>query len=312
MQDINAGSPTALTAFEQHRRLLLGLAYRMTGSWSDAEDIVQDAWLRWQSVTHTNIESPRAFLSRTVTRLCLDALKSARSRREEYFGMWLPEPLPEADDYTGPGTGEMAHDLSMALMLALERLSPLERAAFLLHDVFDMSYSDVAQALGRSETGCRQLATRARRNVREARPRYRVDQQDGMRIAEAFLQASREGRVEPLRRLLAEDAVLHTDGGGKKLATAKPILGANKISRFFAGIAAKEGGKVQHAGVAYFNKMPGILAIEMDGLPRTISLEINEGKIIALYLVRNPDKLRHVSDRTFQHNHKSQVRNLPH
>jgi RNA polymerase sigma-70 factor (ECF subfamily) len=255
---------------------------------------VQDAWLRWQAATRDEVESPRAFLSQTVTRLCLDMFKSARARREEYVGTWLPEPLPNAWDETGSGVDALSHDLSMAFMLTLERLSPLERAAFLLSDVFDLPFREIAQTLHRSEAACRQLAARARKRVREERPRYRVDEQEGLRIAEAFLRASREGLVDPLRTLLAEDAVLETDGGGKKLATLRPIMGADKIARFFAGIAAKEGGSIKGTRITRLNDMPAIVLMESDGMPRTISLDIRDGKVAAIYIVRNPDKLRHI------------------
>ncbi len=294
MHDIDVKPHVAVSGFEPQRPYLLGLAYRMTGTWSDAEDIVQDAWLRWQAVKHDEIDSPRAFLSQTVTRLCLDLFKSARVRREEYVGTWLPEPLPTPWDEASSDPDALAHDISLAFMLTLERLSPLERAAFLLSDVFDLSFREIAKTLHRSEAACRQLAARARKRVREARPRYRVDEQEGLRIAEAFLQASREGHIEELRSLLAEDAVLQTDGGGKKLATLKPILGGHKIARFFAGIASKEGGKADVAQIMYLNNLPSIVAIETDGLPRTISLDIQHGKVAAIYIVRNPDKLRHI------------------
>ncbi|HWL29300.1 MAG TPA: sigma-70 family RNA polymerase sigma factor [Burkholderiaceae bacterium] len=294
MHDIDADRRVTASGFEPQRQYLLGLAYRMTGSWSDAEDVVQDAWLRWQAVAQDEVKSPRAFLSQTVTRLCLDLFKSARARREEYVGTWLPEPLPTTWDDGDYGTDALSHDLSMAFMLTLERLSPLERAAFLLSDVFDLPFRDIAQTLHRSEAACRQLAARARKRVREERPRYRVDEQEGLRIAEAFLRASRDGHVEQLRTLLAEDAVLETDGGGKKLATLRPILGADKIARFFAGIAVKEGGSIQEARVTQLNDMPAIVLKEADGLPRTISLDIQEDKIVAIYIVRNPDKLRHI------------------
>jgi RNA polymerase sigma-70 factor (ECF subfamily) len=294
MHDIDAERHVSVSGFEPHRPYLMGLAYRMTGSWSDAEDVVQDAWLRWQAVAHDDIASPRAFLSQTVTRLCLDLFKSARAQREEYIGTWLPEPLPTACDGASSDTDALSHDLSLAFMLTLERLSPLERAAFLLRDVFDLSFREIAQTLHRNEAACRQLAARARKRVREARPRYRVKEEEGLRIAEAFLQASRDGHVEQLRNLLAEDAVLQTDGGGKKIATLKPILGAHKIARFFAGIAAKEGGSADAAQITYLNDMPSIVIMEADGLPRTISLDIQDGRITAIYIVRNPDKLRHI------------------
>ena len=180
-------------------------------------------------------------------------------------------------------------------MLALERLSAPERAAFLLHDVFDQPYSEVARTLGRNEASCRQLALRARERVREARPRFAATEQDGLRIAEAFLQASREGDLGALRQLLADDAVLHSDGGGKKAATLRPVMGGDKVARFFAGIAGKPGGKLLGAAVVRLNGMPAVLGTEADGLPRSISLDIQDGRIVAVYMVRNPDKLRHVA-----------------
>lgn len=287
--------PDAVADFEPHRRHLQGLAYRMLGSWAEAEDIVQDAWLRWRDADRGRVETPRAFLSRTVTRLCLDQLKSARARREEYVGPWLPEPLPDAGNYEAAGAGEIAHDLSVALMLALERLSALERAAFLLHDVFDMPFAEIAATLGRNESACRQLAARARSRVRDARPRFAVTEQEGARIADAFWQASRAGDVDALRSLLAHDAVLHADGGGKKLAVFRPILGSDKIARFFAGLAKKPSGQFLDAVVTQLNGMPGVLATELDGLPRSTTLEVRDGRIAAIYIVRNPDKLRHVA-----------------
>lgn len=286
---------TAIDEFELQRRYLHGLAYRMLGSWSEAQDIVQEAWLRWTLVEREQVDSPRAYLSRIVTRLCLDYLKSARHEREQYVGAWLPEPLIDAQTYEADGAGDIAHDLSVALMLALERLTAAERAAFLLHDVFDMPFADIARTLDRSEASCRQLATRARSRVREARPRFAVTEQDGLRIAEAFLHASRDGDVSALLHMLAGDAVLHTDGGGKKTATLKPIFGSDKVARFFVGICRKEGAEFQGVTVTHLNGQPALVAIEADGLPRTMSLEIREGKIAAIYLVRNPDKLRHVA-----------------
>jgi len=287
-------APVAPDDFAPHRRHLLGLAYRMLGSWSEAEDIVQDAWLRWREADRGQVREPRAFLSRVVTRLCLDHLKSARVRREQYVGQWLPEPLPDAEQYAGMGAGPYALDLSMALMLALERLAPAERAAFLLHDVFDVPYAEIGAILERDAAACRQLAARARTRVREARPRFGASQQDAQRLAEAFLRASRDGDLAALQQLLAEDAVLHTDGGGRKLATLRPIRGGAKIARFFAGIAHKDSSRTLAARLAWLNGMPGLVVTEPDGLPRAISLEIRDGRIAALYMVRNPDKLAHL------------------
>jgi RNA polymerase sigma-70 factor, ECF subfamily len=190
--------------FESHRRHLRALAYRMLGTRAEAEDAVQDAWLRWQSADREQVDNPRAFLSRTVTRLCLDRLKSAQAQREVYIGAWLPEPVVDDDTPFQPGpeaAHELAQDLSIAFMLTLERLSPLERAAFLLHDVFDMDFAEVASALGRSEAACRQLAARARTNVHANRPAFKVSPDEGTRLATAFANAIRDGDIAALAQV---------------------------------------------------------------------------------------------------------------
>lgn len=286
--------PGAAAGFEPHRRHLTGIAYRMLGTLSEAEDVVQDAFLRWHAADRSAVDNPRAFLSRTVTRLCLDLLKSARVRRESYVGSWLPEPVLDSAALAVDAPGELAADLSVALLLALERLSPLERAAFLLHDVFDMDYAEVARTLDRNEAACRQLAARARAHVREARPRFAVSDDDGERIAAAFLAAARTGDASKLAGLLAEDAVLWSDGGGKKAAALNPIRGAGRIARFFAGIVDKapELVSVRRATV---NGLPGAVAIEADGSPYVIAVECRAGRVGAVYILRNPDKLRHIS-----------------
>ena len=225
-------------SFESHRRALIGLAYRMLGSRAEAEDVVQDAYLRWHEADHDAIEKPRRYLGTIVTRLCLDRMKSARARREVYVGQWLPEPV--VDETLDTDTdGELAHDLSVALMLVLERLSPLERASFLLHDVFGLDFGEVARALQRGEAACRQLAARARAHIEQARPRFPASREQGARLAAAFAAAAQGGDVATLAKLLAEDAVLYSDGGGKRIAALKPIYGADKILRFLAGITRK-------------------------------------------------------------------------
>ncbi len=275
--------------FEGHRRHLTGLAYRMLGSVAEAEDVVQDAYLRWHGADRSMVEDARAFLSRVAIRLCLDRLKSARARRESYVGPWLPEPVVEdapADDPL---------DLSMTLMLALERLSPLERAAFLLHDVFDVDFEEVARTLDRTPAACRKLATRAREHVRESRPRFPVDPDEGARIASAFLDAARTGDAAGLSRLLAEDAVLQSDGGGKRLAALAPIVGRDKVTRFFVGIARKTDSSAAYTFTpARINGQPGYVVEEPDGSIHTTSVEIRDGRVATIYIVRNPDKLRHL------------------
>jgi RNA polymerase sigma-70 factor (ECF subfamily) len=282
--------PANADDFEPHRRYLAGLAYRMLGSISEAEDIVQDAYLRWHAADRLAVEDARAYLARTVTRLCLDHLKSARVRREHYVGPWLPEPV--VDDSLA---SETAEDLSVALMLALERLSPLERAAFLLHDVFGVDFAEVAESLGRTEAACRQLAARARAHIKDSRPRFPVSPEEGARVADAFVEAARSGDAAALTRLLAEDAVLHSDGGGKRLAALRPIFGRDKVTRFFVGVAKKTG---QFAAYAYtsarINSQPGYLIKEPDGSVQTLALDIQDGRVTAIFIVSNPDKLRHV------------------
>ena len=286
----------AVDAFEAHRDHLLGLAYRMLGSIAEAEDVVQEAYLRWHGADADEVADPRACLARVVTRLGLDYLKSARVRREHYVGPWLPEPVVDADALSAGTSSEYADDVTVALLLALERLSPLERAAFLLHDVFDLDFAEVARTLDRTEAACRQLAARGRAHVREARPRFPVEPGAADRLAAAFLAASREGDADALRALLAEDAVLRSDGGGKRSAALAPILGRDRIARFLAGIARKvrEAGHVLTATPARINGQPGFVLRDADGMVQTMALEIRDGAVVAIDIVRNPDKLGHL------------------
>jgi RNA polymerase sigma-70 factor, ECF subfamily len=292
---MSAAAESAVREFEAHRRHLTGLAYRMLGSLAEAEDAVQEAWLRWQAADRGAVAAPRAFLSTIVTRLCLDQLKSARVRRETYVGPWLPEPVLDAGALAAETASDYAHDLSVALMLTLERLSPLERAAFLLHDVFDMEFAEVARCLERNEAACRQLAARARAHVRAARPRFKPSVDEGARLAAAFRQAVASGDPAAIAKLLATDAVLYSDGGGKRLAALNPIRGSDKIARFFAGIARKERLESWRVRFADINGLPGFVAAGPDGEARTTSFAVEEGSITAIYIVLNPDKLRRVA-----------------
>lgn len=288
---MNIDSEAAIS-FEPHRRYLAGLAYRMLGSVSEAEDIVQDAYLRWHGTDRTTVENARAFLSRIVTRLCLDYLKSAKVQRETYVGQWLPEPVIEENF-----DSDSSDDLSVALLLALERLSPLERAAFLLHDVFDMSFSEISQIIDRNEAACRQLASRARENVRASKPRFQISDEEGSRIAEAFFAAAKSGNVDDLQVLLAEDAAVYADGGGRKPSALNPLFGRERVVKFFAGLAKRMGEYVPP--VLYkgkINGLPGLITM-LDTL-QTTAFEIEDGKIKAIYIVRNPEKLGHLSEFT--------------
>jgi RNA polymerase sigma-70 factor (ECF subfamily) len=289
-----APASPGLAAFEMHRSHLLGVAYRMLGSLAEAEDVVQESWMRWERTGSQDVANPRAFLSRIVTNLCLDQMKSARARREEYVGPWLPEPLVEG---IGPDVeAEQVDSLSVALLLALERLSPLERAAYLLHDIFDMDYVDIAQQLGRPETACRQLAARARAHVQSGKPRFAVPRDEGERLVDAFLAASRSGDASAFGRLLTDDVMVHSDGGGIKIATRNAIYGADKVARFFAGILRKAGDyprRILHRGL--INGMPGYISLEKGDTLQSTALEIVDGRIAAVYIVRNPNKLGHLT-----------------
>jgi RNA polymerase sigma-70 factor, ECF subfamily len=289
--------------FEEQRRPLLRLGYRMLGSIAEAEDMVQEAWLRWHAADKSSIDNPKAFLTTIVTRLCLDHLKSARSRRESYVGAWLPEPLIE----TGPlaasahdaGYEDLAEDLSVALMLTLERLSPLERAAFLLHDVFDLDFNAVAKVLGRTNVTCRRLAARARTHVRASPPRFPASAEAGDALARAFAAASRSGDVAALQRLLTDDVVLMTDGGGKRPAAINPVQGSDKVARFFAGLVQKFGyGRVEPLEIVCINGLPGFISVEKGDVLQTTALEIQGDLIAGIYIVRNPDKLAHIDNAT--------------
>jgi RNA polymerase sigma-70 factor (ECF subfamily) len=221
-------------------------------------------------------------------------MKSAQARREVYVGQWLPEPVVDEPLDTDVA-GDLAQDLSVALMLVLERLSPLERAAFLLHDVFGLNFHDVAETLGRTEPACRQLAARARAHIEAGRPRFAASREDGWRLAAAFRAATATGDMQTLRRLLAEDAVLYTDGGGKRAAALNPIHGADKILRFLAGIARKNPAlPATQARAATINGLAGFVLREQDGAIDTMAFEHRDGRIAAIYVTRNPDKLQHV------------------
>jgi RNA polymerase sigma-70 factor, ECF subfamily len=291
---MSAAGEYDVASFERHRRTLTGLAYRMLGSRAEAEDVVQDAYLRWHQVDRDTIAEPRGYLSTIVTRLCLDRMKSARAQREVYVGQWLPEPVVD-EALDADSACELAQDLSVALMLVLERLSPLERASFLLHDVFGLDFAEVARALRREEAACRQLAARACAHIEEARPRFPASREQGARLAAAFAVAAQKGDVAALTQLLADDAVLYSDGGGKRAAALNPIYGADKILRFLGGIMRKNAALSSMQGrPATVNGLAGFVLREEDGAIDTLAFEHDGSRIVAIYVVRNPEKLRHV------------------
>jgi RNA polymerase sigma-70 factor, ECF subfamily len=289
-----------------HARRLRALAYRMIGSRADAEDIVQEAWLRWAEVDDATVANEAAYLSRLVTNLCLDRLRLAAVQREQYVGVWLPEPL--LDDELGFGAwpgpeqqAEFAQDVSVAFLLALERLSPLERAAFLLHDVFDVDYDEVARHLDRSETACRQLISRARKRVKADYARREVAQEERQRLIDAFASAVRSRDPSALAEVLAQDVVLLADGGGKVTAVPRPLHGRALVSTAFIGFARLPASRGWRLAPALVNGLPGCLVFDdHDGgrLVQTIALAPSAdapGCIGAIYVQRNPDKLGHVT-----------------
>lgn len=280
----------ATALFQAQRPRLLRLAYRMLGSVAEAEDVVQNAWLRWQRADRTEVREPASFLSRIVTRLCLDAMKTARARREIYIGPWLPEPMVEEPEQ--PDQDE----LTLTLMMALERLSPLERAAFLLHDVFGLALDEVATTLDRDAAAVRQLAVRARRHVQAARPRYPVEREEGERIARAFFAASTGGDIDGLRAMLSRDVILQADGGGKVNAFRRPILGLDRMLRLYGGLHRKEVAQGS-AFIApmWIDGLPGYVSLERGPLLQTTALAIEAGRIVGIYITRNPDKLSHIA-----------------
>jgi RNA polymerase sigma-70 factor, ECF subfamily len=277
----------AAGSFDPLRPKLMRVAYRMLGSVADAEDVLQEAFIRWMGTDRGEVREPEAFLRRTVTRLCLDQLKSARRQRETYVGPWLPDPVLEEE--------EEEEDVTLPLMLALERLSPLERAAFLLHDVFGLGFEEVAATIRRDTAACRQLAARARTHVREARPRFHVDKQHGLELAQAFFTASRNGDMKALAAMLAADVSVHADGGGKRSAAMQPTVGFDAVMKLHEYLAAhfrNNGSKLVRA--SFVNGLPGFITLEADGELQTTALEIEDGKVAAIYVMRNPDKLRHL------------------
>jgi RNA polymerase sigma-70 factor, ECF subfamily len=273
-------------SFTQLRTLLFSIAYRMTGTRADAEDAVQETFLRWQAADRDSIASPKAFLTTVISRICVDVLKSARRKREVYLGSWLPEPI------VGPNTEpiELAESLSFAFLHLLESLSPAERVSFLMHDVFDSSYSDVAEALETSEANARQLASRARDHLRERRPKVKIEREKHQQLLWAFVEACSEGDTTALLSLLKRDAVLYSDGGGKVPAAINPIYGADRIVRFIVGLRKK--GLTDLRGFPVeVNGAPGA-AVTLDGRPYMIhAIEVEGDLIRTVYYVMNPDKI---------------------
>lgn len=274
--------------FDRHRQLLFSIAYRMLGSVMDAEDIVQEAFVRWQRASGTEVRSPRAYLSSVVTRLCIDQLRSARVQREQYVGPWLPEPLP-----TEPPPDAVDESLSMAFLVLLESLTPTERAVFLLREVFDYDYGEISRLVGKSEANCRQIARRARQSVAARRPRFERSAEQEEHLVERFLEACASGDMEGLVSLLSDDITLWSDGGGMVRAALNPIYGSDRVGRFLLGILREVPPDfVTRQG--QINGEPGIVGYAGGHPMGVLTLDILDGRIRAIRIVVNPEKLRAV------------------
>jgi RNA polymerase sigma-70 factor, ECF subfamily len=291
MQPPGAEAPVRLATFDQYRSLLFSVAYRMLGRVADAEDMLQETFMRWQQAPDQEIRSPRAFLVTIISRLCINHLQSARVQREEYVGTWLPEPI-----VSGPGSDPLElvrvdESLSMAFLVMLERLTPVERAVFLLREVFEYEYSEIANVLGQSEANCRQILSRARQHVAAMRPRFKTSQRKKTDLLERFLKATGSGDLEGLVALLSRDVVLHSDGGGKAVAAPNLIRGADKVARGALGTLKKLMPKNLVTRLAQVNGEPGIVSY-LNGKPYSVlTFDASEGHIQTIYVVTNPEKL---------------------
>ena len=274
--------------FEPHRRLLFSIAYRMLGSASEAEDAVQDAWLRARQDEHADVRSPRAYLTTIVTRLCIDRLRSAERTRMEYPGPWLPEPLASPNQESA----ELASSLTTAFLVLLEQLAPTERAVFLLREVFELDFGEIAKSVGKSEANTRQILTRARGRLRDARPRFTASRRDSEEIVRRFRHACGTGDVDELMAVLHADSTLVSDGGGKVAAATRPVRGPDRIAKFLLGYAGKAHWSESDFQPVLVNGAPGLLMRHPIAGIGAYSFDVCDGRIRTIYIVRNPDKLR--------------------
>jgi RNA polymerase sigma-70 factor (ECF subfamily) len=287
-------SPEAdVATFEDWRQLLFGIAYRMLGSAADAEDMVQEACIRWLQRRDVEVQSVRAYLVTILTRLCIDQLKSARVTRVSYTGPWLPEPLLDLNTDDGTTSVEQADSLSMAFLVLLEELTPPERAAYLLHDIFGYSFDEVATSMGRTSAGCRQLAARARQRIEDRRQRFDADLRHGHELTSAFIVACASGDFDALKSMLAEDVIVWTDGGGKVRAALRPVVGIHRASRFMINVAKKVSGMPQEVTL---NGQPAAVFVQEGMVTAALVLDILDGTIVAVRAVTNPEKLERLSD----------------
>ncbi len=275
--------------FDRHRKMLFSIAYRMLGSVADAEDVVQEAFVRWQGVSEDAVQSPKSYLSAVVTRLCIDQLRSARVRREEYVGTWLPEPLPTGAASDAAGEVLLDESLSMAFLVLLESLTPVERAVFLLREVFDYEYDEISRAVGKSEANCRQIARRARGFVASRRPRFDPSPERQERLVSRFVAACVDGDLPTLMEVLADDITVWADGGGKVPAARQPVHGAERVARFFLGLMSKAPPDFE-VRTARINGQPALVGYT-EGRPfNVLAFDVSSGRIGAIRIVLNPEK----------------------
>ncbi|MEU6774869.1 RNA polymerase sigma factor SigJ [Streptomyces sp. NPDC046759] len=289
---------TAAHVFEEHRTLLMGVAYRMLGRVADAEDVVQDAWLRWSRADRAEVREPRAYLVRVTTRLAIDRLRQVQTRGETYVGPWLPEPYVTEFGDAVPDAADRAvlvDSVSLAVLVVLESLSPLERAVFVLREAFGYPYAEIAALFDRGEAAVRQLAGRARRHVDERRPRYEVDAVQRRELTERFLAAAADGDLDGLMSLLAPDVRLVGDSGGKAKAPARILYTADKVGRFLLGVARKPPAAPSYRFIEA-NGGPAVLLLSGDKPDSLLQLDIADGRVATVYVVRNPDKLGHLAE----------------
>jgi RNA polymerase sigma-70 factor (ECF subfamily) len=287
-----------LQQFEQNRTVLFAIAYRMLGSVADAEDIVQDAYLFWQRTDRNKIHNPGGWLSTVVTRLSINQLKSARARREEYVGPWLPEPLVCPPHDSPEENAQLAESLSIAFLLVLERLSPTERAVLLLRDVFGYEFHEIAPIVEKSETNCRQILGRARRRLRQERRHFESTGEQSEAVLRKFLHSVATGDVSGLLSVLALGVTATTDGGGKARAVPRPIVGADRVVRFFLGALKKFVPGDREYRYATINGQPGVIGYDADRVAQVLAFAISKGHIESIYIINNPEKLKHIPSPT--------------
>jgi RNA polymerase sigma-70 factor (ECF subfamily) len=286
----------SLALFEEHRQLLFSIAYRMLGTVMDAQDMVQNTYLRWQESSPDDVQSPRSWLTTVITRLCINHLQLARVQRETYVGTWLPEPLVEEPGASPVENAQLSDSLSLAFLLLLETLTPTERAVFILREGFDRDFAEIAGIVDKSEANCRQILTRARKRIAERRPRFDANTSSDAaeKLVTPFLHAVRAGDLEALLTTMAQDIVLVSDGGGKARALPRPLHGAEPVAKLLINVTRQYGSKTEDIHFAFVNGLPGFVSFDGETPRRVMAFGLQDGRINALFVITNPDKLRHL------------------